>query len=201
MGKNEYRDTKELANFLGRDPRGSLNAWCARFVNKSLAENGIAGTGSDMAMSFSKWGKEVQDGTVKRGDVMFRSRGGGKGHVGMATGQTKNGMIEMIHGNSSDSVRKTWEPIGKYRMRRGEQVNPNLTSGVPTGSGLLQKVPPPSPTGTMMPVGPGMGQSGGPVAININGGSHDPESLALLVQRRINEAMNWRTHDIDHQLT
>jgi hypothetical protein len=32
--------------------------------------------------------------------------------------------------------------------------------------------------------------------ININGGSHDPETLATLVQRRVDESMNWRTHDV-----
>lgn len=42
---------------------------------------------------------------------------------------------------------------------------------------------------------------GGPVAININGSSHDPEALATLVQRRIDESMNWRTHDTASEYT
>jgi hypothetical protein len=42
---------------------------------------------------------------------------------------------------------------------------------------------------------------GGPVAININGNSHDPEALATLVQRRVDEQMNWRTHDTESEYT
>lgn len=39
----------------------------------------------------------------------------------------------------------------------------------------------------------GLGGGGGPVSIHINGYSHDPEVLPTLVQRRIDETMNWRT--------
>lgn len=42
---------------------------------------------------------------------------------------------------------------------------------------------------------------GSNVQIHINGGSHDPEALATLVQRRIDESMNWRLHDVDNQMT
>lgn len=41
----------------------------------------------------------------------------------------------------------------------------------------------------------------GNVAIHINGGSHDPEALATLIQRRINESMNWRAHDSESEYT
>lgn len=43
--------------------------------------------------------------------------------------------------------------------------------------------------------------SGGPVAIRINGNCHDPEALATLVQRRVAESMNWRTHDTVSEYT
>jgi hypothetical protein len=39
------------------------------------------------------------------------------------------------------------------------------------------------------------------VAIHINRGSHDPEALATLVQRRIDESMNWRIHDSESEYT
>jgi hypothetical protein len=45
------------------------------------------------------------------------------------------------------------------------------------------------------------GGSGGSVAIHINGNSHDPEALATLVQRRVDEQMNWRTHDSESEYT
>jgi hypothetical protein len=41
----------------------------------------------------------------------------------------------------------------------------------------------------------------GNIAIHINGSSHDPEMLATLVQRRIDESMNWRTHDSESEYT
>ncbi|MHC2380298.1 TP901 family phage tail tape measure protein [Bradyrhizobium liaoningense] len=47
----------------------------------------------------------------------------------------------------------------------------------------------------------GVGGAGGLVSININGTSHDPEALATLVQRRIDESMNWRTHDMTSEYT
>ncbi|MFC0243577.1 phage tail tape measure protein [Rhodopseudomonas telluris] len=48
-----------------------------------------------------------------------------------------------------------------------------------------------------------LGLNGGtnPVSININGSNHDPESLAALVQRHIEEANNWRTHDTASEYT
>jgi TP901 family phage tail tape measure protein len=36
--------------------------------------------------------------------------------------------------------------------------------------------------------------------ITIHGGNHDPESLANAVQRRISDQINWRTHDVEHDV-
>jgi hypothetical protein len=72
-------------------------------------------------------------------------------------------------------------------------------SNVPSASDAIKNVPTPSS------VAPGAGagdiRSSGPVAIHINGSSHDPEALATLVQRRIDESMNWRTHDTSSEYT
>ena len=46
-----------------------------------------------------------------------------------------------------------------------------------------------------------VGGSRGNVAIHINGNSYDPEALATLVQRRVDESMNWRTHDTESEYT
>jgi hypothetical protein len=73
-----------------------------------------------------------------------------------------------------------------------------------SGDSPIGAVPSPSEAIKNVPMGPaatpGVGagdirSSGGPVAIHINGSSHDPEALATLVQRRVDESMNWRTHD------
>ncbi|MHC2337869.1 phage tail tape measure protein [Bradyrhizobium sp. USDA 4454] len=67
-------------------------------------------------------------------------------------------------------------------------------ANVPTPTDMIKNVPIPSAAG------PGAGAGDirsvpGNLAIHINGSSHDPEALATLVQRRIDESMNWRTHD------
>lgn len=70
---------------------------------------------------------------------------------------------------------------------------------VPSVSDTIKNVPMP---GTTTPgVGAGDIRSSGPVAIHINGSSHDPEALATLVQRRVDESMNWRTHDTSSEYT
>lgn len=37
------------------------------------------------------------------------------------------------------------------------------------------------------------GGNRGNVAIYVNGGTHDPEALVTLVQRRVDESMNWHS--------
>jgi TP901 family phage tail tape measure protein len=74
-----------------------------------------------------------------------------------------------------------------------------VTSSVPTPAEAIQNVP---PSRALAPNGDAsMGGNRGNVAIHINGGSHDPESLATLVQRRVDESMNWRAHDSESEYT
>ncbi|MET4090578.1 phage tail tape measure protein [Bradyrhizobium sp. S3.5.5] len=189
LGLNEWTDTQKLAAYLGADPRGKSNAWCARFVNASLKAAGGQGTGSAAAASFYKWGDAVSDG-VKRGDIMVAPH-----HVGMATGKVDaQGRIQMISGNHSDAVGYSWEKPGSYQLRRGNPVG-----NVPTPAEAVRNVPP-------VPTGGGLGAGAmrggfGPATININGNSHDPEVLANLVQRRIDESMQWRMHDTESEYT
>lgn len=74
-----------------------------------------------------------------------------------------------------------------------------VTSGVPTPAEAVRNVPA-APAATL---GSGMmrGGYGIPSIININGNSHDPEALANLVQRRVDEQMNWRVHDSESEYT
>ncbi|MGY3511286.1 phage tail tape measure protein [Bradyrhizobium lupini] len=211
-GMNEYTDYRILASTLGGDVRGKSNAWCARFVNKALAEAGGQGTGSAVANSFQRYGSAVIPSEVMRNDVLLQTNGRGYnqpgGHVGMATGETRtmNGrkQIKMISGNDSDSVRERWIEADdpNLMVRRGKPaVAQGVTSQVPP-SQVIQNVPPPPPPPQARPGAQfaGMGR-GGPIAIHINGSSHDPEALATLVQRRVDESMNWRTHDTASEYT
>lgn len=212
-GMNEYTDNRVLAAALGGDVRGKSNAWCARFVNKAIEAAGGMGTGSAVANSFQRYGSAIDPAKVMRNDVLLQTNGRGYnqpgGHVGLATGETRmhNGrlQVKMLAGNDGDSVREHWiDADHNLMVRRGTlglglNVPQGITSQVPH-SNMIQNVPVPTS------VTPGVGASDarsvrGNVAININGGGHDPETLATLVQRRIDEAMNWRTHDTASEYT
>lgn len=213
-GMNEYTDTKILAAALGGDVRGRSNAWCARFVNKAIESAGGKGTGSAVANSFQRYGTAIDPANVMRNDVLLQTDGRGYnqpgGHVGLATGETRmhNGRLQlkMLAGNDNDSVREHWIDADKNLMvRRGStglgiSVPAGVTSQVPPAS-VIQNVPPPVSSGAGTGVGAGDVRSMGPVAIHINGSSHDPEALAALVQRRVDESMNWRVHDTASEYT
>ncbi|MBR0879350.1 TP901 family phage tail tape measure protein [Bradyrhizobium japonicum] len=204
LGMNEYSDAKVLASYLGADVRGQSNAWCSRFVNRALADVGGKGTGSAVANSFQKWGSAINPSDVRRNDVLLQTHGLGYnqpgGHVGLATGETRmrNGrlQIKMLAGNDGDAVRERWIDADRNLMvRRGNPI-----SQVPTPADAIQNVPAAPQSGVPMR-GDFGGAGRGSVAIHINGNSHDPEALANLVQRRVDEQMNWRTHDSESEYT
>lgn len=213
-GMNEYTDNRVLAAALGGDVRGKSNAWCARFVNKAIEAAGGNGTGSAVANSFQRYGSAIDPAKVMRNDVLLQPNGRGYnqpgGHVGLATGETRihNGrlQVKLLAGNDNDSVREHWiDADHNLMVRRGSaglgvNVPVGVTSQVPPAS-LIQNVPPPASQGAAAGPGAGDVRSMGPVAIHINGASHDPEALATLVQRRIDESMNWRTHDTPSEYT
>ncbi|MFY9223123.1 MAG: TIGR02594 family protein [Blastocatellia bacterium] len=82
--------------------------WCASFVNWTLKEAGIKGTGSAMARSFLNWGKPTEP---KPGAVVVFSRGNNpsQGHVGFYLG-TEGNMVKVLGGNQSDQVKVSYYP-------------------------------------------------------------------------------------------
>lgn len=127
-GLHERRDREAVKDYLrtggaGMDP--ATTAWCAAFVNSSLQQEGVKGSGSQVATSFMNWGQPAT-GAIQRGDVLVKNRGhrAGEtgGHVGMATGETRQGAggleYRMISGNSADQVRRTWESARSVIARR-----------------------------------------------------------------------------------
>lgn len=73
-----------------------------------------------------------------------------------------------------------------------------------TPQGLASSIPftpPPARPGGMFDPNGGAGISGFHAPITINGANQSPEEIATAVQRRIQEAMNWRTHDVESELT
>jgi uncharacterized protein (TIGR02594 family) len=89
-GMNERANADVLGKFMAQKgiPFTPQNiAWCATFVNSSLAEQGLPTTGSNMARSFMKWGQPTT--TPNQGDIAVFSRGNpnaATGHVGFYGG-------------------------------------------------------------------------------------------------------------------
>ena len=81
-----------------------------------------------------------------------------------------------------------------YRRYIEQHIN-----DVPSPTDAIKNVPAAPQSG--VPMRGGFGGGSGSVAIHINGNSHDPEALATLVQRRVDESMNWRAHDSESEYT
>jgi uncharacterized protein (TIGR02594 family) len=129
FGANENTNNGQINSFLkqgGVDINAAQTAWCAAFVNSSLAQVGVKGTGSLTANSFLNWGTKIDPSKVLKGDVLVEDRGLGAtdagGHVGFATGSTRmfggQQQVQMLSGNSADSVQTTWVNAMSVQARR-----------------------------------------------------------------------------------
>lgn len=127
IGLNEGDKKAALQEYLSNggvnlDP--AVTAWCAAFVNATLQQAGVQGTGSNMARSFLDWGQPVQ--TPQRGDVAVFSRGdpnGPYGHVGLVERINPDGTIQLLSGNSGDQVQSvaySTDRLLGYRRAPGE---------------------------------------------------------------------------------
>jgi uncharacterized protein (TIGR02594 family) len=91
----------EARRYIGSNPTGRSRLWCARFMNMVLQRSGHAGTGSDMARSFSSYGHRIAGPQV--GAIAVMSRRGG-GHVGVVSGIDPNGNPIVVSGNHGHRV-------------------------------------------------------------------------------------------------
>lgn len=212
MGQHERRNNGSINSFLrqgGVDINAAYTAWCAGFVNSALAQVGVTGTGSLVANSFRRWGDAVNPENVLKGDVLVQHRNKGMGtggHVGFATGNTRMGangqlQLEMLSGNSSDQVRRTWHSANSLDVRRAVgQVPVTAESAIAN-----VPLPPTRPAGNLGAAGASgsaSASSGGPsVVVHINGANQSPDELANVLQRRLSERWAWRHHDVEHDLT
>jgi len=134
-GFTENGNTGSINAFLkkgGVDINAAQTAWCAGFVNSSLEQIGIKGSGSLTANSFQNWGSMIDPSKVLRGDVLLQSRGLGAGsaggHVGFATGASRMGdnglQLQMLSGNSGKfgAVDTSWVDATQLQVRRATQA-------------------------------------------------------------------------------
>ena len=87
-------------------PRDDSIAWCSAFLNKIMQLAGHKGTGSGMARSWLKWGREPADEEFGKGVIviLWRISPNGKfGHVGLLDDWDDEN-VTLLGGNQSDSV-------------------------------------------------------------------------------------------------
>jgi uncharacterized protein (TIGR02594 family) len=119
-GQSNPRITEyhELTNIRGYDDKAS---WCSSFVNWSLAQVGITGTGSALARSWLDWGTTLEKPAP--GSVVVLSREdpkGWKGHVGFfLRADAKN--VYLLGGNQLGEVREHFYPLANVLAYRWPQ--------------------------------------------------------------------------------
>ena len=125
IGMNERDQQTALQEYMkngGVNLDPAVTAWCAAFVNASLKQAGMEGTGSNAARSFMDWGEGVDQ--PQRGDLAVFSRGdpnGWQGHVGFFDGYNDDGTINVLGGNQGDSVsRASYSADRLLGFRRGQ---------------------------------------------------------------------------------
>jgi uncharacterized protein (TIGR02594 family) len=108
MGLTEGGQRAAIQDYLttgGANLDPATTAWCAAFVNSTLQQTGVQGTGSNMARSFLDWGQSVDQ--PQEGDLAVFSRGdpnGPYGHVGFFKGYDDQGNVLVLGGNQGDAV-------------------------------------------------------------------------------------------------
>jgi uncharacterized protein (TIGR02594 family) len=128
-GMHERVNQGDIKRYLATGGAGmnpAKTAWCAAFVNATLKMAGIEGSGSNVATSFLTKGERVVT-EPQRGDVVVEPRGREPGqvggHVGMATGRTRQNPrggyeFEVVSGNLSNRVGREWVPAQSTHVRR-----------------------------------------------------------------------------------
>lgn len=111
LGVHEIRGPRDEARVLQYHQATSLRArndetsWCSSFVNWTMQQAGVRGTGSAAASSWLQWGRAVpQDAQhVRPGDVIVFPRGNNpaQGHVAIVSEVLDNGRVRVIGGNQS----------------------------------------------------------------------------------------------------
>ena len=134
LGMGERPNRQAIQDYLktgGANLDPATTAWCAAFVNASLGQAGMKGTGSNMARSFLNYGQPVNE--PQQGDLAIFTRGdpnGPFGHVGFFAGYNPDGTIKVLGGNQGDAV--SYASYSKDRLlgfrRPGDPAQPPAPS-------------------------------------------------------------------------
>lgn len=89
--------------------------WCSAFVNWVMQRVGYNGTKSAAAISWAKWGRELENGRL--GCIVVMSRTGGN-HVGFYLDEDQSG-VYILGGNQGNRVsvtRTSWDVVTNFRF-------------------------------------------------------------------------------------
>lgn len=152
LGKREGPERAALAEYLkngGVNLDPATTAWCAAFVNSSLEQAGLKGTGSNMARSFLNYGEATDK--PQKGDIAVFSRGdpnGPYGHVGFFDSLNPDGTIKILAGNQGNAVAYgdlPAESLLGYRRAPGEGLAAVTQTDGPKGQETFGLAPATAP--------------------------------------------------------
>lgn len=146
LGLSETGQRAALQDYLttgGASLDPATTAWCAAFVNATLAKAGMRGTGSNMARDFMQWGQAVDQ--PQRGDIAVFRRGdpnGPYGHVGFFDGYNADGTIRVLGGNQGNAVSlASYSPTDLLGFRRGQAPQSATAALAPQPNPLMPVMP------------------------------------------------------------
>jgi TP901 family phage tail tape measure protein len=160
------------------------------------------------------WGDHIRKGT----SIGLRTNSSAKGAFQIVN-TTQRAAMKALGLKGSDAFDETnQQRMAQWIARKqglgaweGLKINPTqmgiarraigegALSQVPDAASAVSKVPSPEQSGRFHFDGLMGGQNvNSPITMNIHGGGHDPEALASLVQRRIEESQKWRGHDMEY---
>lgn len=142
LGMNEKDQRNAIQQYLqdgGVNLDPAVTPWCAAFVNSTLAQSGLAGSGSNLARSLLNVGTPVS--VPAPGDVAVFSRGndGVSGHTGFFQGYNPDGSIQVLGGNQSNAV--TSQAYSANQLLGFRRVGGGAANGVPAGMDPAAAIP------------------------------------------------------------
>lgn len=164
LGMNERDQRAALSEFMkngGHNLDPAVTAWCAAFVNASLNQAGLEGTGRLNARSFMDWGEATEEPQV--GDIAVFSRGdpnGWQGHVGFFKGYDEHGNVRVLGGNQSDSVNIASYPRDRLLGYRRAPGQPQPLSVADAASQSQTETSAPTPAQPAAAAPPALGTTG-----------------------------------------
>lgn len=81
--------------------------WCAAFINWSVIQAGVPGTGTARARTWMQWGFGLTEFKYGAVVILERPPSPHHGHVGFYIGKSDNGAIKLLSGNSNNRVRES----------------------------------------------------------------------------------------------